>query len=263
MLFSTGTFDLVEPKDPGQVLPLRLTLTPDTARTTARLLLIVPGLAVLLVPAAIASYLLLRSDLPSMAGESGLTLAALLVQPILWLVLLGLAGLSILPRLRRIRVATVTREHVSVIETSLTGLRTWRTATRSYRGIAHHVRATPGVVSHEIILVHDNPARSVLLHTAPMVHQTSLDTYSTLLQLPLIGAREVYRVGWPTLGFVSRLRHAAPIRPAHEVRRGSWRGISLAPKLSAMAKFGPKRGARRAPRLAALAAATSLERQAA
>ena len=259
MLFSTGTFDLVEPKDPGERLPLRLTLTPDKARTTARLLLIIPGLGILFIPAAIAAYLLVLPDLASIAGDSSLTLAALVIQPVLWLSLLVFAGVSILPRLRRVRVATLTREHVSVIETSFTGLRRWRTATRSYRGIAHHVRATAGVVSHEIILVHDNPARSVLLHTAPIVHQASLDTYSTLLQLPLIGSREVYRLGWPVFSLVARLRELAQLRPAHEIGRGVRRGLRRAPELRVISKLAPQVG----PRLVALRAVMPRERQAA
>ena len=200
MLFSSGIFDVVEPNTPDQALPLRLCLSPDKARTAARLLLIVPGLAVLLVPAALALFLLLHAEPVALALYDGLTLTALTVLPLLWLALAGLACLAVLPRLRRKRLVTVTGARVSVIETGLMGARSWHLPVAAYRGIAHHVRATAGVVNHEIILVHDQPGRSVLLHTAPIVNQTSLDHFSALLRLPVIAAREVYRVRLPGLG---------------------------------------------------------------
>ena len=83
------------------------------------------------------------------------------------------------------------------------------------------------------------------------VNQTSLDIYSDLLQLPLIGSRDVYRLGWPALGILSR--------PASEISRGLRHGLTLAPKLRVISKLGPQVG----PRLAALRAAVQLERQAA
>ena len=194
MVFSTGTFDQVTPNEPQHGLPLRLSLTPDHGRTIARLLLIVPGLTVLLAPAAFATYLILRDHPSVLAQRDPFAFAALAAQPALWVLLFTLAMMAVLPRLGRQRVVTLTLDHVSVLERGLTGTSAWRVPTSSYRGIAHHVRATPGVVSHEIILVNENPERSVLLHHAPMVNQTSLDHYCNLLQMPLVPAREVYRL---------------------------------------------------------------------
>ena len=202
MLFSSGIFDVVEPNSPNQALPLRLSLSPDKARTTARLLLIIPGLGVLLVPAALAGFLLLFADPTAIAPYDGLTFSALALLPVLWFALTALACLSVLPRMRRKRLVTVTAEQVSVIETGLTGARSWRLPVGAYRGITHHVRASAGVVNHEIILVHGNPDRSVLLHTAPIVNQTSLDHFSGLLRLPVIAAREVYRVRLSSFGIL-------------------------------------------------------------
>ena len=198
-MFSTGTFDQVEPSCGQPALPLRLTLTPDRARTTARLVLIVPGLTLLLAPAAIAVRLLLGAEASALAGLEPLACAALLTLPVLWMALVVFAGVSLLPRLRRSRVVTISGDHVSVLETTLLGNRAWRLPIRGYRGIAHHVRATAGVLTHEIILVHANPDRSILLHTAPMVSQSSLDHFRGLLRLPVIASSEVYRVAMPAV----------------------------------------------------------------
>jgi hypothetical protein len=215
MLFSTGTFDHVTPNEPKHALPLRLCLTPDHGRTIARLLLIIPGLTVLLAPAGFAAYLVLREHPALLAERDPFAFAALAAQPALWLLLCGLALMSIVPRLARKRVVTITPEHVSALETGLTGTGAWRLPTASYRGIAHHVRATAGVVSHEIILIHDDPRRSVLLHTAPMVSQSSLDHYCSLLRLPLVPARAVYRLGLPRFAWAGfGWRRAIPVASA-------------------------------------------------
>ena len=197
MVFSTGTFDHVTPNEPLHGLPLRLSLTPDRARTISRLLLIVPGLTALLAPAAFAAYLILRDDPSILAQRDPFGFAALAALPALWVVLCSAALAAVVPRLGRQRVVTLTLDHVSVLEQGLTGTTAWRVPTSSYRGIAHHVRATPGVVDHEIILVHEDPSRSVLLHHAPMVSQANLDHYCNLLRLPLVPSREVYRLRWP------------------------------------------------------------------
>ena len=198
MLFSTGTFDHVVPNEPRHELPLRLCLMPDRGRTIAQLLLIVPLLLMMLAPAGFATHLLARDDLANLARQDAFTFVALAAQPIVWLALLVWSVVAVAPRLGRRRVVTLTGESVTALERGLTGTEAWKLPTASYRGIAHHVRATAGVVSHEVILVHDDPRRSVLLHTAPMVAQSSLDHFCGLLRLPLVPSREVYRL--PRMG---------------------------------------------------------------
>jgi hypothetical protein len=199
MLFSSGVFDVVEPGHAAPSLPLRLALTPDRTRTTARLCLIVPGLLALLVPAALAAYLLIGPGAQSGDQSDQLTSTALTLLPALWLGLAAMSALAILPRMARKRLVTITSDQVSALETSLLGVRAWRLPIREYRGIAHHVRASSGIVNHEIILVHPNPDRSVLLHTALVVNQTSLDHFAALFRLPLVPARDVYRLHLPAL----------------------------------------------------------------
>lgn len=192
MGFSTGTFDHVFPNDPQPGLPLRLSLMPDRGRTIARSLLVIPTLLLLLAPTAFAATLMLRKD--ALPSHDTVTMLALLVQPAVWIALSAVALLAIIPRLGRKRVIIINEDTVSALEASLTGTWAWRMPTSSYRGIAHHVRATSGVVGHEIILVHADPARSVLLHTSSMVTQASLDHFCALLRMPLIPSREVYRL---------------------------------------------------------------------
>lgn len=215
MIFSSGTFDIVEPARPGEMgpgalrlgepglgqlkpgrsevgnPPLRLVNRPDGARTLARLLLFVPGLCALLAPAGVAAYLACASTGATVLADT--SYAALVALPLVWAALAIAAALSILPRIGRSRVVTITRDQVSALETGLTGERSWTQPLRAYKGIAHHVRASAGIVSHEIILVHEDPARSVLLMTAPIVHQSSIDRLAAALHLPVIASREVYR----------------------------------------------------------------------
>lgn len=207
MAFSTGTFDHVFPNHPQPDLPLRLSLVPDRGRTIARSLMVIPTLLLLLAPTAFAATLVLRME--ALPAHDLVTLLALLAQPAVWIALSAMAILAIVPRLGRKRVVTITPEAVSALEASLTGTWAWRVPTSSYRGIAHHVRATSGVVGHEIILVHEDPAHSVLLHTSGMVTQASLDHFCALLNQPLIPSREVYRLpmsgaSWPRFAWLRR-----------------------------------------------------------
>lgn len=194
MLFSTGTFDRVSPNDSSLDLPLRLVSSPDRGRTIGQFLLIVPALLMLLAPALLATYVLMHQDAATNAPSDPFATAALILLPVLWVGLVVFAAFAVIPRLRRQRVVTLTTDYVSALERGLFGTEAWRLPTASYRGIAHHVRATAGVVSHEVILVHPDPKRSVLLYTAPVVTQGSLDSYCARLRLPLVPAREVYRL---------------------------------------------------------------------
>ena len=193
MLFSTGTFDIVEPSSPGSSLPMRLTNLPDRGRTVAQLILILPTLLAMLAPAATASYLLALPGPSASLRYDAVTIAALGVLPILWLALALYLVMLVVNRVSRQRVVTMTADQVSALEVGIGGAWSWQIPVRAYRGIAHHVRASAGTVAHEVILVHEDPKRSVLLHSAPVVSQDTIDRYCGLLRLPSLAAREVYR----------------------------------------------------------------------
>ena len=68
----------------------------------------------------------------------------------------------------------------------------WRLPICEYRGIAHRVRTSVSGLRHELMLVHPEPQKCVLLHTADELPQPTVDRAATLLRLPEIPAIELY-----------------------------------------------------------------------
>jgi hypothetical protein len=92
------------------------------------------------------------------------------------------------------RSITIDRRAVTVAERSLFGVETWSEPVASYAGIAHRVRASLSGLSHELVLVHQDPAHSVLLAVANRIPQGEIEQLTGLLGLAEIPSREAYRL---------------------------------------------------------------------
>jgi hypothetical protein len=185
-------FDTVQTLGNPQTLPRRLELAPSGNMTMARALLLVPAMLALLAPTLAAVMLIERAGPATMLAESPLSLIALALQPVLWLALAVLAVRSVVPRIGRRRRVRIGGDAVHVAERTLGGVRRWREPLRNFRGIAHHVRATLGGTHHEIVLVHPDPERSVLLISDRLIPQSRIEAVAALLRQPQIPARELY-----------------------------------------------------------------------
>ena len=112
---------------------------------------------------------------------------------------IGLSTVLFLLPLQRLLTRAGTRRLVEIAEGSVTvtdrGLvrtRAWSVPLASYRGIAHHARTGLSGVRHELILVHADPARHVLLAIGPSLSAEVLVRTAGLLGLPIAHARELY-----------------------------------------------------------------------
>jgi hypothetical protein len=83
---------------------------------------------------------------------------------------------------------------VTVTERGLFAARTWSEPLAGYRGLAHSVRASLSGLRHELILVHKDPALSVLLAVANRISQAEVDRAASVLGLAEIPSREAYRL---------------------------------------------------------------------
>ncbi len=68
----------------------------------------------------------------------------------------------------------------------------WSVPLAEFCGVTHHIRATLSGARHEIILVHPEPSKDVLLHVAHGHPQEGADHYARLLGLPELQPRELY-----------------------------------------------------------------------
>src|SRR5262245_49475061 len=80
--------------------------------------------------------------------------------------------------------------------------RSWSAPLAQFCGVTHHIRATLSGPRHEIILVHPDPAKDLLLHVASRHPQDGADHYAEFLGLAELQPRALYsrrRAGDPSV----------------------------------------------------------------
>ena len=97
--------------------------------------------------------------------------------------------------LRRVfspRCIVISDRTVSATNTRNPGAPQWSEPLAAYKGVAHHVRTTLSGAHHEIVLIHDEPSKSVVLQTADRIAQPQVDAVAILLNVALVPARIMY-----------------------------------------------------------------------
>lgn len=82
---------------------------------------------------------------------------------------------------------------VQVERQGLLGREQWTAQLKDFCGVTHHIRATLSGPRHEIILVHPEPNRDVLLNLAPRHPQEGAAYYADLLGLQEVQPRTLYQ----------------------------------------------------------------------
>lgn len=186
-------FDQIAPASEFEALPIRFTGSSARGPAVTRLLLILPAMAILFVPLSLV--------IANAAGESS-TLSAFSERPLSVLQIgFGMAiwcGIFLLPirdivmRLGSHRTVTIDNGKVDVADRTPFGLTHWSAPLSAYSGIAHHVRTSLSGLRHELILVHSDPAKNVLIAVADRIPQSKLDRAKALFGLPEVPARALY-----------------------------------------------------------------------
>lgn len=192
-------------------LPIDVTQKFSPVSTIARLMLLLPALLLVLVPAAS-----LLGSAPAMAYAAAHPGDAVLAAGgvIAFLILFGLPfgrALHSLATWRRVRIEAGC---VMVEDCGLLGRRTWTLPLSAYTGIAHVVRTSLSGTRHELVLVHPVRVHRVLLCTADRLTEADLAGAGRLLRLPLLPAGHLYRwsagaAALPPASSVQAVAHAA------------------------------------------------------
>ena len=181
------------PASAFEALPFSFAQQSSRPTAVLLLLLLLPVLAVLIVPPTLILFLALE-DLRHAIADKPLAVGMLVLGLVTW------AGVFLVPTQRLIRKLWTTRsvrvaaDGVTVNDGGFLGSRQWNAPLSDFSGIAHHVRATLSGVRHELVLVHRDRRRAVLLHTADRISQATIDRAAALFRLPQLPARELYRV---------------------------------------------------------------------
>jgi hypothetical protein len=118
--------------------------------------------------------------------------------------LIFMIGLPIRRQLARLamkRDVEIAHGIVTVTEGSHFRTWTWKAPIAEYLGVAHHVRASLSGTRHELIMVHPEHEKSVLLCVAPRTSQSEVDRVAALIGLKQVPPGELYRFNglWPRM----------------------------------------------------------------
>jgi hypothetical protein len=203
-------FDRIEPHEPSG-LPLRSVQTCSRRTATALLLLLVPfvialafGCTFLIVQAAAApAARAIVAQRPMLALEISAAIAFCTF-------LLGLPLKRLLDRLAVQRTVEIDETKVTVTENKTFCSWEWTETLSSFVGIAHHLRASLSGTRHELILVHPERRKSVLIGVSNCMLQEDVERVAVLLGQTVVPPKEFYRLNvmWPRLPKFSRWRPA-------------------------------------------------------
>jgi hypothetical protein len=202
-----AAYDRLAPSAPLPVLPLVLEQSSNRVVALAKL----SGLVLLLAASAGALGLVVAhaANEPGLGAEIAerpvATLQAALGLAV-WLALIGWPAGRLMRKLCARRRVVISSETVVVTEHGLCGFHQWSAPIDRFEGLVHHIRSSVSGSRHELILVHPDRRRSVLLAAADRIGKADVEAMARALAVPEVPASSLYRS--------PRRAPAAPIAPA-------------------------------------------------
>ena len=200
-----SAIDRITPATPFDQLPIRLELAGSRGSLVIALLLTITAAALLMTPfALVGSLAAFQPEAFQSATLSWAAGAQLAIAFVVAIVLIAFAFRRV--RMAWGRSATVEIGHgvVAVIERRFGMAHRWAAPITDFLGIAHNVRSSLSGSRHELVLVHPDPAKHVLLGLATAMPQQHVDRAAILLGLLEIPARSIRGEG--LLGLIMRRR---------------------------------------------------------
>lgn len=188
-------FECVELKSPADTLPIHSTQSAPRAASAMHLSIMALLAGLIVLPQlAFAGYAIASPHLRSIIADHPIMALQLVVALILWIALFALPLSTLSRRLTWQRDVEITSESVAVADAGAFGASAWSAPLASYSGVAHHIRSSLSGSRHELILVHAEPSRSVLLMVAEHISESEVSRMAQLLHMPQVPASELYRV---------------------------------------------------------------------
>lgn len=131
---------------------------------------------------------------------------------LLWTLLFVLPARRCIARLAHNRTINIEGAEVVVNDHRLWSNRQWREDMKNFEGLTHFTRTSASLVREELILVHPNRAKSLILALAPSITQSEIDAAYRRFELPEIPARRLFQISPPALELpaIARLQPSSP-----------------------------------------------------
>jgi hypothetical protein len=185
-------YDRVEPAMPA-AMPIHLTQKCSQRTAAVMLSLAVPAIIVIGSVAAIVAQALLAPSARALILQHPAQALEIVFAVGFLIYLVALPAKRLLDRLATTRTVEIADGTVTVTEGGYFRNWAWSAPLASYAGLAHHVRASLSGARHELILVHPEREKSVLLSVAPRTSENEVERVATLLGHKQIPAGELYR----------------------------------------------------------------------
>lgn len=203
-----AAFDSISPSGPIAAFPLRIEQRNAWLPAVALLLMLMLLVGLAAIPAGLMLTLevtdIWAHPMAGLQGAVGLGI---------WFVLFATPAVHLLRRLASRRTIRLEAHRVTVAEQHLAGSRTWTEPMQAYCGIAHFIRTSVSGTRHELILVHPERERSVLIAIADRITKPEVEQMARLLGLPEIPARDLY-AGRPPVSSADAPVLAGGLNPA-------------------------------------------------
>jgi hypothetical protein len=191
-------FDHIVPAQAPEELPIRLEQSILRTGVVLRLLLLIPALAVVAFPLTLfAAHAVAEPSAWQFLAGHPLATAQIVLAVALCAVLFVFPLQRLLVRAGARRVVEIAAGTVTVTDRSLLRTRMWSVPLASFRGVTRHVRTGLSGVRHELVLVHADPARDVLVAIGASISAETLARAAALLGLPEIHTRAPYGLSGP------------------------------------------------------------------
>jgi hypothetical protein len=191
-------FDHVDIAGSFGALPIRSTQSSPSLSNSIHLALLSLLAASVVVPQlGLAAYGLADPVVRQQVLERPLVAFEIAVALAFWLALFGWPMSRLFTKTTSRRAVEITASSVAVDERRAFGRQTWRAPLAEYSGIAHHIRSSLTSQRHELVLVHPNSRKSVVLLVDEHITQADASRFCALLKLPQIPAGELYRLRRP------------------------------------------------------------------
>jgi hypothetical protein len=166
-------------------------------RTTGLLLFSLLAVAALLLSPyfLIVTAALADQTVREVASARPLATAQILAGLAFWLILLGFPIYRLLDALTRSRSIEIAGGRVSVADRAFGKVSSWDAPLTEFLGVAPFLRATHSGVRHELILVHPERQRSLLIAMAPRLMQSDVNPVLAALGLSELPPRVLSRGG--------------------------------------------------------------------
>lgn len=195
-------FHCIDPALPPAALPIHIRQSASRVGAIGTLAFVAPGGLALLAPFAMLGHALatdigVRQTLVERPASATLLAVGLVV----WCALLALPLQRSLAGLARFRRVAIANGRVTVEDRGLTGSQTWSEPIGGYVGLMHLVRTNLSSSRHELVLVHPDRARTVLVAVADQISEQQIGATAALLGTRVLPSS--LRYARPAAGWMS------------------------------------------------------------